>query len=41
MHIQTTRLRIRDLTPSDAEGLFPIYSDAEVRRFIGDPGPSP
>lgn len=35
MEIQTVRLRIRDLTPDDAEGLFAIYSNAEVRRFIG------
>jgi RimJ/RimL family protein N-acetyltransferase len=35
VNIQTARLRIRDLTPADAEGLFPIYADAEVRRFIG------
>jgi len=31
----TARLRIRDLTPADAEGLFAIYSSAEVRQFIG------
>jgi ribosomal-protein-alanine N-acetyltransferase len=35
VNIQTARLRIRDLTPADAEGLFPIYADAECRRFIG------
>jgi ribosomal-protein-alanine N-acetyltransferase len=35
VNIQTARLRIRDLTLADAEGLFPIYADAEVRRFIG------
>ncbi|QOV92291.1 GNAT family N-acetyltransferase [Humisphaera borealis] len=35
VQIQTERLTIRDLTPADAEGLFPIYADAEVRRFIG------
>jgi ribosomal-protein-alanine N-acetyltransferase len=33
--IETARLRIRELTPADAEGLFPIYASAEVRRFIG------
>ncbi len=35
MNLQTARLRIRDLTPADAERLFPIYANAEVRRFIG------
>ena len=35
MNIQTARLRIRELTPADAEGLFPIYADPDVRRFIG------
>ena len=35
MNINTARLLIRDLTPADAEGLFPIYANAEVRRFIG------
>ena len=35
MNLQTARLRIRDLTPADAEGLFTIYANAEVRRFIG------
>lgn len=35
LRIQTPRLTIRDLTPADAEGLFPIYASAEVRRFIG------
>ena len=35
MNIQTARLRIRDLTAADAEGLFRIYADPEVRRFIG------
>lgn len=35
MNLRTARLLIRDLTPADAAGLFPIYADAEVRRFIG------
>jgi len=35
--IHTARLRIRDLSPADAEGLFPIYANADVRRFIGGP----
>ena len=35
MNIETARLRIRDLKPGDGEGLFLIYSDEEVRRFIG------
>ena len=35
MNLHTARLRIRDLTPADAEGLFAIYGNAEVRRFIG------
>jgi ribosomal-protein-alanine N-acetyltransferase len=35
VNIQTERLLIRELTLADADGLFPIYSDAEVRRFIG------
>jgi RimJ/RimL family protein N-acetyltransferase len=35
MQIETSRLRIRELTLADAEGLFPIYSNPEVRQFIG------
>lgn len=35
MTLQTPRLRIRDLTPADADGLFPIYSDPQVCQFIG------
>lgn len=35
VNIHTPRLRIRDLSPTDAEALFPIYSSAEVQQFIG------
>lgn len=37
--IETERLRLRELTDEDHEGLYPIYQDPAVHRFIGGPPP--
>jgi RimJ/RimL family protein N-acetyltransferase len=34
--IETDRLILRELLPSDAKGMFELDSDAEVHRFLGN-----
>ena len=42
MPLETERLRLRDLTDSDAEALHQIYGDATTMRYIGATGrPAP
>ncbi|MGH2417266.1 MAG: GNAT family N-acetyltransferase [Candidatus Limnocylindria bacterium] len=36
--VETERLRLRSLTPADAERLHDIYGDAETMRFVGASG---
>ncbi|WP_255496152.1 GNAT family N-acetyltransferase [Mucilaginibacter sp. FT3.2] len=35
-YIETGRLILRELLPTDAEGMFELDSDAEVHRFLGN-----
>lgn len=35
--LETTRLRLRAVLPSDAEQLFALYSDARIMRYRGAP----
>ena len=37
--LETERLRLREWEEADADGLFPIVSDPEVMRYIGDGKP--
>ena len=40
--VETERLRLRELTESDAAALHAIYGDADTMRYIGAHGrPSP
>lgn len=34
--VETERLILRELVPSDAEGMFELDSDPEVQRFLGN-----
>ena len=36
IHIETERLYIRELIPSDDEGMFSMDSDPEVHKYIGN-----
>lgn len=38
--LTTDRLRLRTVTPADAEDLLALHTDAEVMRFLGDPAPA-
>jgi ribosomal-protein-alanine N-acetyltransferase len=37
--LRTPRLRLRHLVPDDAQSLFDLDADPEVRRFLPDPAP--
>jgi RimJ/RimL family protein N-acetyltransferase len=36
IHLETERLRIRDLTKDDLEGMFVLDSDPEVHKYLGN-----
>lgn len=36
VHIETNRLVMRDIEPSDAEGIFALDSDPEVHKYLGN-----
>jgi RimJ/RimL family protein N-acetyltransferase len=36
IHLETERLRIRDITEDDLEGMFAMDSDPEVHRYLGN-----
>lgn len=37
--IETARLRIRRIEPSDVDAMFAVYGDAESMRYVGDGQP--
>ena len=37
--IETARLKIRRIVPSDVDAMFAVYGDAESMRYVGDGQP--
>ena len=35
-HIETDRLVLRDIQPSDVDGMFELDSDPEVHKYLGN-----